>query len=171
MGRRHLAALTGAAVLAACGGCGDEVEGSFKPLGAAVREAARTGQPIRLASVTDFDWDRVHALYAYSSDEEIEDELGFGLGGADDTMSSVQDGYSLLVFVKDGELARAFDHEPGDGYLVCIGPQVVRGGLTPAEAVLSVAPSDRGNPPVVSLAHPRDARQARLTKRCLRTYS
>ena len=147
----------------------DEVDGSFRPLADAVREAARTGEPVRLAAVTDFEWDRVYAFPPYWGSDEISDSLEFDWDGE----SKDNDGYGLLVFVEDGEVVHAYDHSISDTYLVCIDVTWVRGGLTPTEAVLRVTRHDEdgGTWYFVSLAQPRDAREARRTKRCLRTYS
>jgi hypothetical protein len=118
--------------------------------------------------VTDFDWDRGHVFPPYMGPDEIEHELGFDWGGAGDSASGQSDAFYLLVFVNGGQVARAFDHEIGDGDLACMAHPFVEGGLTPSEAVLSAEGSGHS---LVSLAHPRDAREALRIKRCLRTYS
>jgi hypothetical protein len=151
MGRGHAAALT-----------------------AAVLATARTDKPFRLSSVTDFDWDRVHAFPPYSSPEEIVRQLGLEWDDAGDTASGENDSYNLLVFVRGGQVVRAFDHDVGDGNFTCIDPPVVRGGLSRSEAVLRVSETrnDDGSAHYyVALARPRDAGEARRTKRCLKTYS
>ena len=176
MGRGHAAALTAAVVaaVAGCGPFGDGVDGSFEPLGEVVEDAARTDQAFRLSSVTDFDWDRVHAFPPYSSREEIVRQLGLEWDGAGDTASRENDSYNLLVFVRGGQVVRAFDDYVGDGNLTCIDPPVVRGGLSRSEAVLRVSEArnaDGSSHHYVALARPRDAREARRTERCLKTYS
>jgi hypothetical protein len=174
VGPRAIAAvLSAGAACAGCGPFGDAVEDSFEPLGDAVRRSARASEPFRLSAVTDFDWDRVHALPPYADPESIVRELGVDWDGAGDTESRHNDAYDLLVFVKDGEVVRAFDQQ-GDGDLTCIDPPVVRGGLTPAEAVLRAGESsaDDGSPYYfVSLARPRDAAEARRTEECVEDYS
>jgi hypothetical protein len=84
------------------------------------------------------------------------------------------DGVYLIVFVKDGRVVRAFDHEVADGNLACIERSVVKDGLTPSAAVLRATPARAANGSgydVVSIARPRNASEARLTSRCLENYS
>jgi hypothetical protein len=174
MGRRHAAALTAAFLVAGTdwGPC-DSVDGSLEPLSEAVEHAARTHEPFRLSSVTDFDWDRVYAFPPYTSPEEIERELGFDWGGAGDSASRTNDAWYLLVFVNGGQVARAFDQEIVRGHLACIGGSFVEGGLSPSEAVFRVThgPDTASGGGLVWLARPRDEREARRVKRCIRTYS
>jgi hypothetical protein len=175
VGRRHAAALTAAALVAGagCGPFGDEVEGSLEPLSAAAKRAGRTHASFRLASVTDFDWDRVYVFPPYRSSEEIERELGFDWGGAGDSESTSNDAWYLLVFVNGGQVTRAFDHEIAREDLACIADPFVEGGLSRPEAVLRVIPKPgtASGGGLVWLARPRDEREARRVKRCVRTYS
>jgi hypothetical protein len=139
-----------------------------------VQHAGRTHEPFRLASVTDFDWDRAYAFPPYTSPDEIQRELGFDWGGAGDSGTRRNDAWYLLVFVNGGQVARAFDHELARGDLACIGSPFVEGGLTPDQAVLRVAgptDADAAGYGLVWLARPRDAREARRIERCRRTYS
>jgi hypothetical protein len=172
MGRRLVTALT-AAVLAATAGCGSDVEGSFEPLGQAVRKSASTGEPVRLASVTDFKWDRVYAFPPYSTRARVSEELGFEWNGVEGSKSESTDGYGLLVFVRDAEVARAFDQSVGDGDLTCLQSSTVRGGLTPKEAVLHVSTTRSADGRAyhyVSLARPRGTAEKLRIHRCLRRY-
>jgi hypothetical protein len=174
MGRRHTAALTAVLLVAGTGwGPCDSVDGSLEPLSDAVQRAARTHEPFRLASVTEFEWDRVYAFPPYTSPEAIERELGFDWGGAGDSESRSNDVWYLLVFVNGGQVVRAFDHEMVRGHLACIASRVVEGGLTPDQAVLRVSagPDTASGSGLVWLARPRDAREARRIERCRRTYS
>jgi hypothetical protein len=174
MGRRHATALTVALLVTGTGwGPCDSVDGSLEPLSDAVKRAARTHEPFRLSSVTDFDWDRVHTFPPYSSSEEIERQLGFDWGGADESASRSNDSFFLLVFVKGGQVAQAFDHEIARGDLACIAGPFVEGGLSPSEAVFRVtaAPDVSSGYGLVRLARPRDTREARRIKRCVRTFT
>ena len=88
--------------------------------------------------------------------------------------SSESDYFHLLVFVEDGRVVRAFEHDQGGGSFTCLAGPVARGGLTPTEALLEVAESpaaDGGSIAEVFLAQPRNAREARRTEECVETYS
>jgi hypothetical protein len=174
MGRRNAAALTVALLSALSTGClpFDSVDGSFEPLADAVRESARTSKAFRLSATTDFDWDRVYVFPQYSTPEAIESELGFEWGEAGDSEVRSTDSVHLIVFVEDGEVVRAFDQDTGDGYFICVGRPVVKGGLSQREAVLkAIQTPEGGSLRYVSLARPRSAREAARTKKCLETYT
>jgi hypothetical protein len=113
-------------------GCG--VGGSSDQIGDAVHEAAASGRPFRLADVTDFEWDRFYAVPPYSTPREIEEQLGFDWGDAVHSDIDTSDAITLLLFVRDGEVVKAFEQENGAGYFSCLD----REGFTPAEAVLRV---------------------------------
>ena len=139
-----------------------------------MRESARTGKAIRLSSATDFSWDRVHVVGHYSPTEAINRELGFEWDDADESDIPLADYFHLLVFVEDGRVVRAFEHDLGGGSFTCLAWPVVRGGLTPREAVFEVAESAADDDTSISevfLAQPRNAREAKRTERCVETYS
>jgi hypothetical protein len=120
-------------------GCG--VGGSSDDIGDAVHEAATSGRPFRLADATDFDWDRFYAVPPYSSPKAIEEQLGFEWGDAVHSGIKTNDVITLLVFVRDGEVVKAFDQGNGDGYFHCVGKR----GLTPEEAIFRVKRVDEGD--------------------------
>ncbi len=54
---------------------------------------------------TDFEWERAHIFYPYTTDEEINDVLGVDFNEQTGLISS-HDGYTLLVFINDNKLAK-----------------------------------------------------------------
>ena len=173
MGRRHAAALTAAALALAGPGCGffgDSVEGSLEPLTKKVRQSARTGEPFRLSDATDFEWQRVYVIHPYSSPEDINEELGFDWGDADESSIESLDWIHLLVFVADGHVVRAFDHDVEGGYFSCLSAPVVRGGLSRRDALLKAVRVSGGSPGEVALVRARDEQEAARLERCARTY-
>lgn len=82
----------------------------MRELAAAVEDAGQTGEPFRLSSITEFEWDRVYVFASYASPENIEEELGFEWQGAEDSASRRSDALNLIVFVEDQRVVEAFDH-------------------------------------------------------------
>jgi hypothetical protein len=175
MGRRNAAAV--AAVLAAAGatGCGPfgGVNGSLGPLADAVHASARTGEAFQLSAATDFDWDRVYVFGPYSTPDSINEEIGFEWDDADDSAIEGADWMKLIVFVEDGQVVRAFDHDNGDGEFACLASPYLEGGLTRREAFVRVkrTPNDGGSLDYVFLAHPRNDRDAARTRKCLELFT
>jgi hypothetical protein len=152
---------------------GSVVDGTLEPLADAVERSARTGEPFRLESVTDFEWDRMYAFPPYTPADEIRRGLGIEWADAGDSSIGTSDVVTLLVFMRDRQVVRAFDHGIEGGDLVCVAPPVVEGGLPADEAVLraSRSPAYGGSLEVVSLARPRNDREAARSKDCLEDYS
>jgi hypothetical protein len=148
-----------AAATVGCGPFGDDVDGSLDALTDAVRESDRTGVPFRLASVTSFEWDRVYVFGPYSTPEQIREQLGFDWPAAEDSKIEDADWMNLLVFVRDGRVVHAYEHDRGNGDLEPLARSVLRsGGLSPNDAVLRVAHVRGGGPdrlPIVVLARSR----------------
>ena len=138
MSGRSLLAVSLAALVAGCGPF-DGIDGSSEELADAVYEAGATGRPLRLAEATSFEWDRVHVFGPYTPASEIERSLGFRWGGANDSEISTSDVMALVVFVRDGEVVKAFEQGYGDGIFDCLDRRTLgRNGLTPTQAVLPV---------------------------------
>jgi hypothetical protein len=126
--RRSLLAVALAAMAAGCGPFFDGIGGSSEEIADAVDEAGASNKPFRLANVTDFEWDRFYAFSGYTSPRQIDRALGFHWGDAKHSDFVKSDGGSLLVFVRDGEVVEAFDHDCLD-----------RHEFTPADATLRVS--------------------------------
>ena len=109
----------------------------------------------------------------YSSPESIDEQLGFDWDGSGDSAIESADWVNLIVFVEDGEVVRAFDHDLGDGEFGCLASPYVEGGLAPREAMVRVkrTPNDGGSLDYVFLAHPRHDREAARTTKCLELYT
>lgn len=81
----------------------------------------------------------------------------------------------LIVFVRDGEVTRAFRHEVGGGNLTCLTyPALRRGGLSPGRDQLQarrvrLSASDAYD--LVFLAQSRAGRETQRIERCLHLYS
>ena len=133
--RRLAAAVLALLAAAGCGPFG-AVSGTSDEIAEAVRSAGLSGKPVRLASVTGFEWDRVHVFPPYTTHDTVREQLGFDWGGADDSDIDMLDWITLLVFVRDGEVVAAYDHDVTGGNFSEIRHD--EDGLTPREAVLSV---------------------------------
>jgi hypothetical protein len=128
--RRGLLAVALAGIVAGCGPFWDGIGGSSDEIADAVKQ----GEPFRLADVTGFEWDRFCVFGPYLSNDSVDRRLGFDWGKAENSDYRLQDGGSLLVFVRDGEVVHAFDQPNTDGYFVCLGNEPV----TPEQAMLRV---------------------------------
>jgi hypothetical protein len=128
--RRGLLAVALAGIVAGCGPFWDGIGGSSDEIADAVKQ----GEPFRLADVTGFEWDRFCVFGPYLSNDSVDRRLGFDWGKAENSDYKLQEGGSLLVFVRDGEVVHAFDQPTGHGDFTCVGQRV----LTPAEALLRV---------------------------------
>jgi hypothetical protein len=175
-GRRGVLGL--AVVLAAlAGGCGpfaDDVDGSLEELDDAVRRASGTGRPFRLSSVTSFDWDRFYVFPPSTTPSRINRTLGFEWEQADDSNIGSDDSINLLVFVRQRDVVRAFDHQRDKGDLRCLGGRVLgRAAVTRRDAVLRVARAGgrRERRRLVVLAKPRNRGERRTMARCVRDRS
>lgn len=163
-------------VAALAGGCGpfaDDVDGSLEELDDAVRRASETGEPFRLAAVTSFGWDRFHVFPPDSTPERINRTLGFEWDQADHSNIGSDNSINLLVFVRDGEVARAFDHQRDRGDLICLSGRVLgRAAVARRDAILRVPRTRRGRRRqerrLVFLAKPRSRSEARSIARCVR---
>jgi hypothetical protein len=122
--------LLAAVLFAGCGPFFDGVGGSSND----IADAVKAGKPFRLADVTDFDWDRFYVVAPYSSNERVDRRLGFEWGKAENSDYAMQDGGSLLIFVRGGEVVHAFDQPGIEGDFSCVREDP----LTPRQAVLRV---------------------------------
>jgi hypothetical protein len=128
--RRGLLAVALVGIVAGCGPFWDGIGGSSEEIADAVKQ----GKPFTLADVTDFEWDRFYVFGPYMSNARVDRELGFDWGKGENSDYKAQEGGSLLVFVRDGEVVHAFDQPDTDGYFVCVGQDP----LTPDQAELRV---------------------------------
>ena len=80
----------------------------------AVETSAETGEPFRLSSVTDFEWDRAHVVAPYASAEAVNRELGFRWDDAEGAVPQTDARY-LIVFVSNGAVTEAFEHDVEGG--------------------------------------------------------
>jgi hypothetical protein len=76
-------------------------------IGLAVSEAQSTGDPVDLAQVASFPWDRVLIVPRGTAREEISERLGFEFEG--ELIYDVESG-ALLVFANGSSLARFADY-------------------------------------------------------------
>jgi hypothetical protein len=165
----------GMALGSGCGPFFDGVGGSMPELADRVERAGDTGRAFPLASITDFEWDKVYFFSAYTPAKAIRKQLGFDWDGAEAASLEVE-GQVAVVFVRDGEVVEAFNHDVGGGDLNCLDrSRLARAWLTPPEAVFRVEriPFTEQDPPYLSLVlldRPRNEREARLTAKCRDIY-
>jgi hypothetical protein len=106
------------------------------------REAHQSaGTLVRLASLTEFSWERLYVFGPYASQEVIDRELGFSWSAAASTGIFDSDGIALLVFVDGGEVVRHVAHPRSEGDFADV---KTPGGLTRAQAVFTVDIDARG---------------------------
>lgn len=130
--RRLLVALLSVAVLAGCGNDGVGAPGLQLRLEAVLVASARSNNPVRLADVTDFAWDRFHSFPPYTSDARITDALGFQWTGGQSYDLEERDDVSLLVFVSGDRVTASLAYPRDRGDFAGIDP---RRAFTPATAV------------------------------------
>jgi len=104
-----------------------------RAVSAALREAATQGPGthIRLADVTNFEWDREFWFQCYTQREEAEAALGFKWPDFDKYDLQETDSYSLLVFVARSVVVRVERLRRGDGEFA---PEVSGEPFTPETA-------------------------------------
>jgi hypothetical protein len=155
-------------------GCSALDGGTSGSLADAVESSAETGEPFRLSSVTDFEWDRVHVVAPYTSAEGVNRELGFRWDDAEGAAPRT-DAAHLVVFVSRGEVTEAFEHDVEGGVLICLtSPVLRRRGMSPERDLLAtrrvrLSPSDTYD--LVFPARPRGHREKQALRRCLDNYS
>ena len=154
-------------------GCSVLGGGTSDSLADSVDESAQTGEPFRLSSVTDFEWDRAHVVPPYASAEAVNRELGFHWEDAEGAAPRT-DARSLIVFVSRGEVIEAFEHDVEGGDLACLTSSVLRRGMTPERDLLAtkrvrLSPSDAYD--LVFPARPRGHLEQRALRRCLGHHS
>jgi hypothetical protein len=110
---------------------------SDRALGRRIAAEARKGSGtlVRLASLTDFSWERLHAFGPYASQAYIDRELGFSWPEAARTGIAEDDAIALLVFVSRGDVVRYVAHPRNEGDFADVKSP---GGLSPSEAVFIV---------------------------------
>jgi hypothetical protein len=140
----------------------------------AVETSAETGEPFRLSSVTDFEWDRVHVVPPYASAEAVNRELGFRWDDAEGAAPRT-DARSLIVFVSRGEVIEAIEHDVEGGNLSCLDSSVLRRrGMSPERDLLAakrVRLSASDSYDLVFPARPVGRREEQRLRRCLGNYS
>jgi hypothetical protein len=161
-------------VVAGLTGCSALDGGTSGSLADAVETSAETGEPFRLSSVTDFEWDRAHVVPPYASAASVNRELGFHWDDAEGAAPRT-DAKSLIVFVSRDDVIEAFEHDVEGGDLICLSSSVLRRrGMSPERDLLAakrvrLSPSDTYD--LVFPARPRGRRETQLVKRCLHLYS
>ncbi|MDB6108578.1 MAG: hypothetical protein JWR69_328 [Pedosphaera sp.] len=103
---RLLVILVAAVCLAGCDKMRQR-ENFQRDLGAAVKSALATNQPsIQISSLTRFEWDKVYFFHPYTPPDAIDKELGFKWKAGVKTEIESNDGFTLVVFVKKGEVVQ-----------------------------------------------------------------
>jgi hypothetical protein len=74
-----------------------------------------TGAFLDLTEINDFRWDRLYFFPPYSTDEEIKAALGTAWPVMGHSRVHMLEGFTLVVFVLDGNVVRAHDHERTKG--------------------------------------------------------
>ena len=117
---------------------------SDRALGGRIAAEARKGSGtlVRLASLTDFSWERLHVFGPYTPQTHIDRELGFSWPEAARTGIAEDDSIALLVFVSGGAVVRYVAHPRQEGDFAEV---ATTGGLSPSEAVFIVIP-EHGRP-------------------------
>ena len=118
----------------------------------AIRAVVARGEGTRLdlRSATPFEWERLYVFAPYTKLEVVEAELGFHwpdviISGIDEA-----DHFTLLVFVRGGEVVGWLQHPRYDGDFAALARP---GGYAPAESVFVVRRSaERGPWPVLEWA-------------------
>ena len=64
------------------------------------------------AADSTFAWDRVYVFGSYTSREQVEQSLGFAWPDFEKSAVQIQDGNTLVVFVRDGRVVDWFDSPP-----------------------------------------------------------
>ena len=126
---------------------------SDRALGRHIAAEARKGSGtlVRLASFTDFSWERLHVFGPYASQAFIDRELGFSWPEAARTGIAEDDSIALLVFVSRGAVVRYVAHPRHEGDFADVNSL---GGLSPSEAVFVVHVTEYDRP-VFLLEHPK----------------
>jgi hypothetical protein len=147
MRRLVLAVFVGAIALDACTSPPPPQRDPFgKTLAAAVTKAYDTKQPVKIASVTTFTWQRFFAFKPAQSPDQINGTLGFHWAT---DYSDQTDTYCLLVFVNGTSVVHSllFPRYQGDCKTIDTGP------YTPSSAVFIVTTSGKttGGSPFLQL--------------------
>ena len=120
-------------------------------------EALRDGAIVRIETLTDFAWTRLHIFPPYSSQAEIDRELGFEWPAARTGIFD-SDGITLLIFVHEGAVVRHVTQPRGKGDFADV---KVRGGLTPHDAIFTVRTDESGRSVFVRVMPGATRRQGR----------
>lgn len=97
--------------------------------------ALRDGAILRIEGLTGFAWERLYIFPPYSSQGEIDAELGFEWPAAARTGIFDSDRITLLVFVRGRAVVRHVTQPRGEGDFADV---QAPGGLTPRDAIFAV---------------------------------
>jgi hypothetical protein len=84
----------------------------------AIASAAKAGGAVRMADVTDFEWDTLHVFVPYTSVEEVQKQLGFAWSEATELDLDTR---NQLVFVKEGRVVKHLFFPRNKGDFVSVG--------------------------------------------------
>jgi hypothetical protein len=73
------------------------------------------GEVVDLAQITDFDWDIVFFFTPYTPQSEVEQSLGLEWPDLGGSRIEIDEGDTLVVFMKDRTMVRWFDHPCDQG--------------------------------------------------------
>jgi hypothetical protein len=107
---------------------------------------SRPADPIKLADVAAFDWDKVYILGPYTNSQDTTKLLGFEWKGVHRTGIVHSDGFEVLVFVKSGQVVEWLRHPRGCGDFEYSKERKQNFVLSRNEALFSVSEEDYGGP-------------------------
>lgn len=102
-------ALALAVSLFALSACAKSESGFIKAIERSAQIASASTNPVvTVSALTDFQWDKLFVFGPYTPIQKIHAQLGFTWAEAEKTHIDSSDAFYLLVFVKDGKVARHF---------------------------------------------------------------
>jgi hypothetical protein len=109
---RVVALIVGLVLLVGC-----NKSGGTSPARRSLESAAASGATsFDFAADKAFAWDRVYVFGSYTSRQNVEKSLGFAWPDFEKSAVQVQDGNTLVVFVRDRRVVDWFDSPPGIGF-------------------------------------------------------
>jgi len=128
---RRLSVLVFALLANACSTDGDNA------LGGAIARVVQGGggATLRVADLTDFQWERLYVFAPYTTPAQIDRELGFPCPSTRRANIEARDDVALLLFVEDRRVVRHLAHKRGKGDFSRLHHP---GGYAKSEAVFEV---------------------------------